>query len=622
MRYETFNLQIRKGPEGLAVLVDSPAGQGEGRLDLELVRTVRQRPAASQGTCTLEDTGRNLFDALLDDKVAVLFYESLALLGPSRGLRIQLRLDLSDPSIASLAELPWECLYSGRLGGFLGLRRRTPIVRSVAIPRPAQSLPAPRVLRALVVLANPSNAPELDLATERAAIEAALQGTSNVEIDVLEQPTRETLAAALAGAARAGRPHHVLHFMGHGSVDAATGDGLLWFVGESGRADPIRGEELVRELADFPALRLVFLNACQSARSASEESPFRGVAAGLVRAGVPAVVAMQMPVSDKAAVELCRVFYRRLAAGDPLDTAITEGRLALDRLRGADEEWSVPVLFLRLPDGYLFTSADALPHRSFGLRRAGLAVLAAVLTLLLGLGWARDRREAGARQRIHRGLALMSEGRSDEARHELLAVLKTDPENSAAHANLSILEENQGRYGEALEHARSAAAAAPAQAVHHYNLGNLLAFLGRDEEALSSLHRAVVLDPGHAPAWNELGRLYLRLDRPVEAKQALEAGLRSDPNLAPLHKNFALVDLSEDRAVVAIARLERALSLYAPDDTQGIAETLYRLTEANVRAGRREAACHSLESLARRPAGPWMQAGVDLAKQIRCEGVS
>ena len=62
--------------------------------------------------------------------------------------------------------------------------------------------------------------------------------------------------------------------------------------------------------------------------------------------GMPAVVAMRGPVPDIAAVAFSRTFYQRLAAGDPIEAAVTEGRLAIQRT--AAEK-------LRLPAGYYLT---------------------------------------------------------------------------------------------------------------------------------------------------------------------------------------------------------------------------------------------------------------------------
>ena len=54
-------------------------------------------------------------------------------------------------------------------------------------------------------------------------------------------------------------------------------------------------------LRDHTSLRLAVLNACEAGRT-DPVDPFGGVADTLVRRGIPAVIAMQFEVSDKAAM--------------------------------------------------------------------------------------------------------------------------------------------------------------------------------------------------------------------------------------------------------------------------------------------------------------------------------
>jgi hypothetical protein len=212
------------------------------------------------------------------------------------------------------------------------------------------------------------------------------------EVRFLEQPTLDDLRRAL----RAFRPH-ILHVMGHGDFDAESGRGRLFFTGEDGNPEPVDGELLADHLRDCPSLLLVFLNACQTARL-SAPNPFAGLATALLQAGVPSVLAMQFPVRDDAAIAFSAEVYRQLTQGEPIETAVAEGRLAIRRRLPAAMEWGAPVLFLRANDGHLFkeeatrevqppppTSPLAPPSQ----HRAGRAVwLAALLTggLALGIG--------------------------------------------------------------------------------------------------------------------------------------------------------------------------------------------------------------------------------------------
>lgn len=473
-------------------------------------------------------------------------------------------------------------------------------------------------MRILAVAASPSDLTPLDLARERRNLEAAWKGQEAVEVVFLKTGGTEGLRRALLESS-----FHVLHFMGHGEFDGVTGDGSLIFEGEDGLSSPVGGRALAEELKDCPTLRLVVLNACETGRAAeaTEPSPFAGVATALVMGGVPAVVAMGRSITDAAAVAFSRLLYERLVAGDPVDAAMTEARLAIYRLREEPEEWATPILFLRSPDGHLFLPRPALERR----RAVTLAalLLAVALASLLGMGWLRQHRASEVLRLNHEGVALRDQGRREDARKAFLAALEVDAESAATLANLSLLESESARYEEALAHAQAAVEAAPDEPVYRYNLGNLLAHLDRDEEALESLHLAVGLDPEYAQAFNEIGNIYLRLDRLAEAEQAFRSGLEGDSSLAPLHKNLARVLLTQGQAGAASRSLETALSL-CTDPSQEMAEILYWLAAAHVQANQPQAACRRLQELGRIEAvlvEPWAPEAKRLAQQSGCGGV-
>jgi hypothetical protein len=99
-------------------------------------------------------------------------------------------------------------------------------------------------------------------------------------------------------------------------------------------------------LAAAPRLRLVVLNACHGASTAADD-PFAGPAAALVRAGVPAVLAMRDTIGDRSAIELSRTFYGELIGGARVELALATARLALyarDDASAAD--WPTAALYL------------------------------------------------------------------------------------------------------------------------------------------------------------------------------------------------------------------------------------------------------------------------------------
>jgi tetratricopeptide (TPR) repeat protein len=335
--------------------------------------------------------------------------------------------------------------------------------------------------------------------------------------------------------------------------------------------------------------------------------------------GVPAVVAMTGPVSDLAAVAFSRAFYQRLAGGDSIEAAVTEGRLAIQRSEPRDGAWATPALFLRGPDGMLFA-----PRSTVWARRAALlASLAVALALIwiLGSGGLREHRAAEVTRLTNDGIGLVGLGRKIEARKAFRAALKVDPDNAAALGNLTVVEMQLGDEEAALAHAQAAVRAAPQEAVYHYNLGNLLALGKRYEEALSSLRRAIEIDPEYANAYNELGNVYLELDRPAEARKAFEAGLSHDPALAKLHKNLARAALAENHPAEATLHLESALPLYSFADPSGKAEAIYWLAASQASMGRGREACAELRTFAvldPRSLSPFAKNANLLAAQQRC----
>src|SRR6185295_7722439 len=95
-------------------------------------------------------------------------------------------------------------------------------------------------------------------------------------------------------------------------------------------------------------LRLAVINACEGAR-ASIADPFGGVAQSLVKASIPAVVAMQFPITDDAAIDFAAEFYAAMADYRPVDVVLTDARNRMN-----DAEWGTPALYMRSPDGCIF----------------------------------------------------------------------------------------------------------------------------------------------------------------------------------------------------------------------------------------------------------------------------
>jgi CHAT domain-containing protein len=140
------------------------------------------------------------------------------------------------------------------------------------------------------------------------------------------------LREALQKGDDAGEPFDVIHFDGHGVYDREHGLGALCFEDpqdldkterrKSQLIDALKLAGLVRE----HRVPLVFLEACQSA---AEERPTASVAAKLLDEGVTSVVAMTHSVLVETARRFVTTFYRELAEGKRIGTAMLAGQNAL-----------------------------------------------------------------------------------------------------------------------------------------------------------------------------------------------------------------------------------------------------------------------------------------------------
>ena len=142
----------------------------------------------------------------------------------------------------------------------------------------------------------------------------------------LSHTTLEKLQNALREAADPTHPHpfHILHFIGHGAYDPVTHGTVLLFEDERGQIDAVDPAALVDVLRPFD-LKLVFLNACQSAQSSALDLA-QGFAPVLLANGIPAVIGMQTSVLDEEAASFARRFYEALADNQPVDAALTGAR--------------------------------------------------------------------------------------------------------------------------------------------------------------------------------------------------------------------------------------------------------------------------------------------------------
>ncbi|HEY6794391.1 MAG TPA: CHAT domain-containing protein, partial [Kineosporiaceae bacterium] len=352
----------------------------------------------------LRAIGQALFEEVLGQGMVGQLYRQARRDHDAAGVATHLVLEFRDTP--HLLALPWEAMWDPVEYAHVALRHGLSRVIHRADSSPYLTRRMPDSLRVLGIVAQPEYGyAVLDVAAERRALDATFA----------RRDVRRRARLAWAGETTfVGLQEHlrtrwdVVHFIGHGEFDSGaapdaapdvdpdaapdvdpaeppvpgTGQGQLVLVSAHGDPEPVSAVAfglLFPTPAAMP--RLVVLNACESA-TIDAGDVFSSTAGVLVQRGADAVVAMQRPIEDRAAIRFAEHFYRALAAGLPVEEAVHAGRVGL---YGQDETglgWLAPVIYVGRAD----VDRALLPVRSRGntagirewLRRQARAVAAGV----------------------------------------------------------------------------------------------------------------------------------------------------------------------------------------------------------------------------------------------------
>ncbi len=312
-------------------------------VELALVRSTSQLVTRRASRAEL-DFGRTLSKVLLPGDIRILFALCRE---KAREQRVSMRI-LLNPVGPHVCQVPWEFTVDPDADDdYLALRLA--VVRSPNLMERVEPLLIEPPLRVLAVMSRPRDLPQLEADQERQNISAALGGVSSdlLHIEWMDGDRWQDLRSKLKA-----EPFHILHFIGHGGFDEDTQSGYIELTDDKGEALRVQAGDLARFVQDNPYLKLVVLNACESATT-GEDGVFSSTAAKLMRAGIPAVVAMQYEITDPAAIAFSFSFYEAIAHGLPLDQAVTRARQDVKILTGS-LEWATPVLFLASPETQIF----------------------------------------------------------------------------------------------------------------------------------------------------------------------------------------------------------------------------------------------------------------------------
>ncbi|HEY7474946.1 MAG TPA: CHAT domain-containing protein [Vicinamibacterales bacterium] len=356
MEYYNLDLTIEKRVEGRHAIKGRSQTQGEAEGVLALdpsspdlaaaCSRIAADPTAPDGEA-LTQLGAQLWDGLFNANIRDLYRSCLGETqrDDGTGVRIRLCIDALEAAV-----LPWELLYDRSRDAFLATSTETPLTRYISLQEPIRNLQTTPPVKMLVVIPEASG---LDVTPERDGIERALGDLGDAVAPTFldRRVTRSAIREALMSGG-----YHVLHFIGHGEFQQDEGLLLINSEDDPSGVDRVSGRAFGGFFQDYPTMKLVVLNACQGAQVSSTR-PLAGVAPQIVRRGVPAVVAMQYPIDDRAAVLFAREFYRKLCTGSDrgrVDAAVSHARNTLDSDHPGTLAFATPVLYMRSSAGVVF----------------------------------------------------------------------------------------------------------------------------------------------------------------------------------------------------------------------------------------------------------------------------
>jgi hypothetical protein len=293
--------------------------------------------------------GTVLAKAVLPGAVGARFEELL-----QQDISLDVALHFQEGIDLDLIHMPWEQLYASerpnlRRGTAIGANRGMTLTR-VANPEPADSQAPVRESLSVLLITPPSSRTSNDYAGD---VRQTLQNiTGAVAVDG-GSPSDESLLDKLNETSP-----DVLHYVGYGRYENSR-DQLALAGEEHGEPYYLAPDEFADSIGDASP-QVVILQPCEEPLSQTSQAPqvsadFAVFATQLLLLrNVKAVVAFQLPLTDREdARKFLGRFYKTLAEGASIRTAVQEGRIPLRRKR----PWAMPALFTRHPgDMRLVTS--------------------------------------------------------------------------------------------------------------------------------------------------------------------------------------------------------------------------------------------------------------------------
>lgn len=330
---------------------------------------------------TFELLGEHLYELIFADDVGKRFDDAKKDADGSRApLRLVLRFEQDDPEADDLASLPWEFLYhpegTGHQGYFIAVETNLALSRRIKSGQAPLELPKGTLpLRVLFIVSTPSSLADAqrplgivvdeELEKEYSADRNTLLNflvEFQSDTSLLTVQTVATWNPTRISTALARKPcFNIIHVVG--ICQSVPGDVEL-LLEENGVPGWRSSQDLVDLLSEgsrdgYPGL--VVLHLCEARRS-DYTATFERLAPKLVRAGFPAVLAMQYPLPASDATRFAEKFYQLLTAGTEIGQAVQDARRSLLNLSRTERFFATPVLYLQSVDGQLLQAATSSPE--------------------------------------------------------------------------------------------------------------------------------------------------------------------------------------------------------------------------------------------------------------------
>jgi hypothetical protein len=337
--------------------LSSPPGEQKALISsIKKLRGFIEAGYPELGESHLRRLGARLFRIFFRGGVKRLYDTAIGAKGPKNTLPLELFLRSFE-----LGSWPWEYLYDEGNQRFL-CQEFYPITRGIftlnsdKLPERSESK-VHILLTTGVDIDDETISPQDEIKILKEIFNTHL-ASNQFELNIIPRICRKTLHKELLG-----DKYDILHFFGHGGFDARRKEGYLQLDGGDRNLTRCYATEFAR-LVQNRKLRLVFLNACESARGGPDIDPVSSsIAATLLEKGVPAIIATQFSMPASSAHCFASFTYNSLVRGKSVIEAVGEGRHSMDCEETRQfYDWGIPVLYSFRPDLVIFPRKPTDPE--------------------------------------------------------------------------------------------------------------------------------------------------------------------------------------------------------------------------------------------------------------------